>query len=217
MGWRLHRGGKTRAWLARTLGADEADGDRVFRRVVHAAGALVLLYYLLPPGVFVVLPNPHVLLLALAVAVGLDLLRLVFGVELPTMREYEARRPASFVFYAVALVAALLLLPEPIAVAVVLGTALVDPVAGELRARPGSAALRWAVPGVLYAGLALGGLALVGRWPWLFAVPLAAAAAVVAVVAERVRLNGLDDDLTMTAAPALLLYVVGVLFLGLPR
>ncbi len=216
-GWRLHRGGKTRAWLARTLGTDEAHADRLYRRVVHGAGVLVLLYYLLPAGVFVVVPNWGVLVIALAVAVVLDALRLAAGLELPTIRDYEAHRPASFVFYATALVGALLLLPEPIGAAVILGTALVDPLAGELRGRAVGRAVRWGVPIVVYGVLAFGALTLVGRWPWATAGALAAAAGVVAVVAERVRLYGLDDDLTMTAAPAVLLYGVGVVLLGLPR
>ena len=203
--------------LARAVGQDEAAGDVLWRRIVHGSGSLVLVYFLLPNGVFVVLPKEAVLLLAL-VAVGvIEALRLGFGVDLPTLREYEARRLASYVFYAVALVIAVLLLPEGLAVAVVLGTAFVDPVAGGLRSTDTGRLVRLGVPVLLYAAMAIVALFAVARWPLAAALALGAAAAVVAVAVERWRYRWLDDDLTMTLAPAALLYGVGILALGLPR
>jgi len=213
---RLHRGGSFRRRLARFLGRDEARGDELWRRILHGSGALVLVYYLVPAGFFGVVPKEAVLLAALALAVALDASRLFGGVELPTIRPYEARRPASFLFYALALVLALLLFPEAVATVVVLGTALVDPIAGELRRTVASRAVQLGVPGFVYAVLAVAALVLVGRWPWPVAGALAAAAAAAAVVAERVRYAWVDDDLTMTIVPALLLWAVGVRVLGLP-
>jgi hypothetical protein len=189
----------------------------LWRRLVHGSGAFVLIYFLLPDGFFVVLPKETVLLLALAAAGVLEALRLGLGVELPTLRDYEAHRLASYVFYAVGLVAAILLLPEGLAVAVILGTALVDPIAGGLRSAQAPGPVAVAVPIVVYAGLAALALASVGRWPLGPAVALGTAAAVVAVAVERWRWRWLDDDLTMTVAPAVLLYGVGIVAFGLPR
>ena len=213
---RLHGGGEFRRRLAVAFGRPEAAGDVVWRRLVHASGALILVYYLFPVDFFVVLPKEDVLLLALAAGFVLEVLRLRAGVELPAIRAYELRRPASYLFYAVGLVIAVLLFPEGIAAAVVLGTALVDPLAGELRSDPRFR--RWSLAGPLgaYVALAATSLAVVGRWPLGFAVALGVAAAVAAVGVERWRFRWLDDDLTMTVVPALLLLGAAVAF-GLPR
>ena len=213
----LHHGGSFRRRLARAFGRDEAAGDQLWRRIVHGSGALVLAYFLVPVGFFVLVPKVVVLLAALGAAGLLEVARLGFGAELPTIRGYEARRPASYVFYAVALVVAVLVFPEPIAVAVVLGTAFVDPLAGELRSTGSSRGLRLGVPFVVYTALATFALGAVGRWPWVDAAVLGALAGVVGVSVERWRFRWLDDDLTMTIVPALALYGVGVLALGLPR
>jgi len=87
---------------------------------------------------------------------------------------------------------------------------------GELRA---SGRLRVLYPGVplaVYIALAFVGLAAIGRWPWDDAVGLAVLAAVVGVAAERPKLAWVDDDLAMTFLPAIALYLVGVVALGLP-
>ena len=214
---RLHRQGRFRAWLGARFGGDVVLGDRIWRRILHGLVGAALLYYALPDRFFVIAPKRSILLAALAAVLVLELLRHANVVELPTIRPYEAGRVGSYAFYAVAVVGAIVLFPEPIGAAVVLGTALVDPLAGELRA---SAAGRWAYPGLAlatYALLAFVGLGLVGRWPLADSAGLALLAAPVAVAAEWPTIAWVDDDLAMTFAPALVLYAVGVLALGLPR
>ena len=211
------RGGELRRRLATAFGRDTAIGDATWRRILHGAGAFVLLYLVLPTDLFVVAPKEVVLLLALAAVVVLELLRLSAGVKLPTIRSYEADRPASYVFYAVALVIAVLLFPGPIAVAVVLGTAIVDPIAGVLRGSARTRRLGPWLPFAVYTTLAATALAVVGRWPWGWAAALGALAGALAVAVERWRFRWLDDDLTMTVVPALALYVVGIVVLGLAR
>ena len=213
---RLHAHGRFRRWLGRKLGGDEELGDRAWRRIMHALGAAVLIYYVVPNDFFVVAPKADILLAALAVVLVLEVLRHTVGLELPTVRSYEAHRVGSYVFYALALVIAILLFPEPIGAGVVLGTALVDPLAGELRRGPRPASLTVGVPLVAYGLLAFVGLAAVGHWPLADSAVLAAFAAPIAIAAERPKWPWVDDDLVMTVVPALFLYVVGVLVLGLP-
>jgi hypothetical protein len=121
------------------------------------------------------------------------------------------------VFYSVALVAALLLFPVPIAGAAILGTAWVDPLAGELR-RPGPARRLYpAVPILSYYALAVVGMSVVGHWPLRDAAALALLATPIAIAAEWARWGvWVDDDLAMTLAPAVALYLGGVVALGLP-
>ena len=216
MGVRLHRHGRFRRWLGARLGGDEALGDRVWRRLLHAGTAVALLYYALPPAWFGPVPKRTVLLAALAAVLLLELARLGGAIELPTLRPYEARRVGSYAFYALAVVGAILLFPVPIGAAVVLGTAIVDPLAGELRVRPRARRAYPAAPLAVYFGLAAVGLVVVGGWPVGPGLALAALASPVAVAAEWPRLYWVDDDLAMTLAPALVLYGVGVLALGLP-
>ncbi|MGD0256314.1 MAG: hypothetical protein ABSB90_00305 [Thermoplasmata archaeon] len=213
---RLHRRGRFRSWLGARFGGDLELGDRIWRRVLHGLCAAILFYYLLPEEFFLFAPKEVVLVLALVAVLLLETLRHLAGLELPTIRPYEQRRVASFAFFAVAIVVAILLFPEPIAAAVVLGTALVDPLAGELRIARVRAAGLWAVPVAAYAGLAFVGLALIGRWPVLDSLGLALLAAPIAVAVERPKTRWVDDDLAMTFVPAVVLYVVAVLVLRLP-
>lgn len=197
------------------LGGDEELGDRAWRRTMHLFGAAVLVYYLIPDNFFVVAPKAYVLLAALGVMFLLEALRHAVGLELPTIRPYEAHRVASFVFYSLALVLAVLLFPPPIGAAVVLGTAAVDPIAGELRRRDRSTTVTVGIPFAVYAVLAFVGMAGLGGWPMLPSALLAVAAAPIAVAAERPKWPWVDDDLVMTLVPAIFLYGVGILALGL--
>lgn len=204
-----------RRWLGRRFGLDEAGGDRIARRITHCLGALLLIYFVLPENFFVIAPKEVIVLAALVAACGLEALRHAIGFDLPMIRPYEEHRIASFVFYSVALAGAVLLFPVPIAAAVILGTALVDPIAGEIRLSPRYRSWYPAVPFVVYWPLALVGLSLVGGWPVGWGVLLALVAAVVGLAAEYPKIPWVDDDLAMTFAPALVLYGLGVLGLGL--
>jgi hypothetical protein len=212
---RLHRRGRFRRWLGARFGKDEVWGDRLWRRIVHTLGAAVLLYYAVPVDFFVIAPKAEVLLAVLVAVLVLEGLRHSVGLELPTIRPYEQHRIASFVFYAIALAGVVLLFPLPIAAAAVLGTALVDPIAGGLRESERWRRLYPAVPFAVYIVLAFAGLSGIGGWPALRSLPLALLAAVVGLAAEYPKIPWIDDDLAMTFAPALVLYAVGVLGLHL--
>ncbi|MCI4336389.1 MAG: hypothetical protein L3K17_04220 [Thermoplasmata archaeon] len=217
MPWRLHRDRAFRGWLGARAGGDAELGDRLLRRAFHLGAAGVLVYYIVPARMFVVVTTSQLLLLGLAGVLALEGLRLLHAVEIPTLRDYEAGRPASYAYYGVALVAAILLFPEPIAITVVLGTAAIDPLIGELRLA-GPSVRRWypGGPVVAYSALALVGLVLVGAWSPERAIAGGVLAAVVAVAAERPKIVGVDDDLAMTLAPAAALLAFGLLGPGAP-
>ena len=215
MALRLHRHGRFRRWLGGALGGDEVLGDRAWRRIMHTFGAAILVYYAIPTDFFVIVPKVDVLLAALAAMLILEALRHSLGLEIPTLRPYEQRRVASFVFFSIALVAAVLLFPLPIGAAIVLGTSLVDPIAGELRHETSSPLLWLGLPLVAYALLAFVGLAAVGGWPPGPSALLAVAAAPIAIAAEWPKYPWVDDDLVMTVVPGVFLYAVGILALGL--
>ncbi|HKV90487.1 MAG TPA: hypothetical protein VJQ43_04725 [Thermoplasmata archaeon] len=190
-------------------------GDRIWRRFLHGLGALAVVYLVLPPNFFVVVPTEVVLLLALELILVLELLRHLRGWELPTIRAYERGRIASFVWYAIALTVALVVFPPPVAAAVIVGTALVDPLLGELRLRAARPAFS-ILPGIsTYAVLAAAMFAAFGiGW----GAPLAALALITAVVAVAVEWptwGTVDDDLAMTLVPGAAVTALLLAFPGL--
>jgi hypothetical protein len=212
---RLHTGGRFRGWLGARFGGDLVVGDRIHRRLLHGLGAFALLYLIVPPRLLVVVPNDVILLVALELIFIVEYLRHVRHWELPTIRPYEEGRIASYVFYATALTAALLFFPGPVAAAVVLGTALVDPLLGELRLRsthPASSI----VPGIsVYTVLAAVAFAIFGGWRGLALGILALVAAVVAVSVEWPAWGTVDDDLAMTLVPGAILTAILLAWPGL--
>ena len=205
---RLHSGGRFRRWLGARFGGDFVLGDRVYRRLMHCCGALAVLYLVVPTGVLGVVPTYVVLLAALALVVALEGLRHLRGWELPTIRPYERERVGSYVFYAIALTAALLLFPRAVAAAVILGTALVDPLLGELR-------LRWSRPiapalaGVtVYFALAAVAFVVFGGATGAGVIFLALLGAVLAIAAEWPTWGSVDDDLAITLVPGAVLTLV---------
>ena len=211
MSLRLHRGGKFRGWVGTRLGGDAELGDRAWRRFLHLTGVAVLFYFVIPRNLFVYFSTEVVLLLALELVLVLEFLRHVAGLELPTIRPYESDRIGSYTFYAIALVIAVIAFPVPIAVMVVLGTALVDPLIGELRRIPEGRKFYPTAPIAVYAALGLATLLIVGRWSLPGAILGALLAAVSGVATEYPKYTVLDDDLAMTVVPGALL--LGVLYL----
>ncbi len=205
---RLHRGGRFRSWLGARFGGDAELGDRIWRRILHGLGAAVLVYYLLPANVLLGIPNQAIPLIALAAVLVLEGLRLAGYVEIPVIRPYESHRLASYAYFAIALVVAVLLFPEPIAAAVILGTAIVDPLAGELRLSSRYRRLYPALPYAAYVGLTTLALVGIGHYPGGSAVGLALLAAALALIAEWPKWGPVDDDLAMTLVPAVALDVL---------
>ena len=205
---RFHRDGRLRGWIGSKLGGDFELGDRIWRRCLHLTGAFVLIYYVLPPRFFLFVANSVALLLALAAVLVLEVLRHVAHAELPTIRPYEQHRVASFAFYAIALVIAVVVFPPAIATVVVLGTSLIDPLIGELRVRHVGLPANPLLPLAGYFGLALGSLTIAWRVPLSVAVVSAGLAAILGVAIEAPRVRGVDDDLAMTLVPAFILLTV---------
>ncbi|MGI0071784.1 MAG: hypothetical protein ACRECT_06945 [Thermoplasmata archaeon] len=214
MALRLHRGGKFRGWLGARLGGDFELGDRAWRRLLHALGAAALLYYVLPTDFFLIAPKEDILILVLVAVLVLEGLRHAVGLELPTIRPYEEGRVGSFAVFGLAIVIAILVFPLAIASAVVLGTALVDPLAGELRRDPKYRRVDLGAPFGAYAGLAYVGLVGFGGWPAGPSIAWALVAGAIAVAVERPKVWWYDDDFAMVLVPAVVLYVIGVLALG---
>ncbi len=172
-----------------------------FRRAVHGMGAGFVLYYLLPHGAWwdpVRTWGPWILL---AAALVLEAVRMRGGIRSEHffgLREYERTRVSGYVYFGMASVVLLTLVPQPLAIPCLVGAALGDPLLGELRNR--GRPLGALVAGVLFGA----GLFLIAGWGWA----LALAGGVLLVVGESSRIPWLDDDLTMPLLPAAVLLML---------
>lgn len=210
MGTGERRRGAFRAWLGRSIAGDPTAGDRLWRRILHALAGATAAYYLLPDRLAPGLPRTVLPLLAIVVVGGLEALRLSGRLALPTIREYESRRPAGYAYFAAGAAALLLLTPAPVGAPVLAGAALIDPFIGELRHRGTSPVGITAAAALAYGALAAGLLFAFGvRSPLGLAVAAPAATAV-ALAAEAPNVLWLDDDLLMLLAPAAVLVTLGL-------
>ena len=178
--------------------------ERAIRRGLKLAGLGVLAYYALPAKIFGVRVEWSFVLGAGVVAL-VELARLTRAVRLPAVRAYEERRPAGYVYWALALAVLVAFFPEGIAVSALVAAAVTDILAGELRTL-GLAPARVRVGTVvLFATLAgLLSAPMLPQEPLLPRLLAAVAGGLVAAAVEGRRWSALDDDLLLPLLPALL-------------
>lgn len=186
--------------------SDTMDRAVLFRRCMHCLLALAPAYYLLPTELPWLGMGRWVLLIGFFLIVSLvEVVRLLMGWDFFGLRPYERHQIASFVWAAAGVTVALWFFREDVATAAIIGMALVDPLAGELRkARPGSAATT-AVPLTVYGVIAATALWSFGLMPALYVVLASIVGAATAVAAERYKVRYLDDDFLMIVLPCLVM------------
>lgn len=177
----------------------------MFRRVVHCLLALAPAYYLFPvelPGLGL---GRWVLLIGfIAVIATLESVRLLMGWDFFGLRPHEKNQIASFVWASAGVVLALWFFREDVATAAIIGMALVDPLAGELRrTRPGLITI-W-LPTAVYATIAVVVFAVCGLMSAPAVLTVSLIGAVAAVGVERNKIRYLDDDFLMIVVPCLLM------------
>jgi len=111
-----------------------------FRRVFHTFASCFLVYYLLPD-------DPWITTLKILIAVGivvfviiLEYLRIkeiICNSNFFGLRRYEEKRPASYVYFGLALLILLVFFPQQIAIPCILCACFSDPIMGEIRHRFG--------------------------------------------------------------------------------
>ncbi len=173
---------------------------RAIRRGFHSLSSLFVVYYWLPPYIEPLqLSREYVALLGLFLLTAFEAYRMHRGWVFFGLRDYEKKWIAGYYWGAFGYVLALLFFEPRFAIITILGTTLVDPILGELRA---SSAKRWALPGGFGAWCAVASVCILAAnlgTPWLF-VPLGAA---LAVGAEGVKTRFVDDNFLMNIVPLL--------------
>jgi len=192
--------------------------DEIARRAVHVGGAAFPLAYLadihLLAGDVVTWPRLRlVYLLAAAVAVGLEFVRLAVGLEWAVFRrltrEYEQDNPAGYALYAVGSAIAALVFDPIVAVPALLALAIVDPLSGLLSRREHRRVKRPSVLGVTFALSVIIAAAFV---PLPAAILGGAAVTVADGVKPAIEGVVLDDNFTIPVGASVAMWV-GVAYL----
>lgn len=172
------------------------------RRAVHASIAAAPVYYLVPEHLAFGVPRWILLILFLGGIVGFETYRHVKGFTIIGLRPHERQQIASFVWAAAGITLVLWVFPHDIASAALVGMAIVDPLAGEMRSRGigdgGTVSASLAV----YFGLCFAVLLVADSRPATESLLLCSVATVIAVGSERFKMRYIDDDFLMAVLPA---------------
>ena len=178
----------------------------LIRRLVHAAVAFAPLYFLLPDDLLVPGLRRWILLVIFFCSILLfEAYRLWKGFTFLGLRPHELNQIASFAWAAIGITLVLWLFPEDIATAALVGMALVDPLAGELRSKYGGRGSTMALSLLAYFVLAFSIIGLWGDRDIGGAAFLAFVGAGVAIPAEAFKAKYIDDDFAMAFFPAVLM------------
>ena len=187
-----------------------------FRRVFHTFAASFLFYYLLPDEEWInlekiVLPITIVLCMVVVeyrrIRGDLDHQRF-FG-----LRNYEKKRPASYLYFGVAVLILFLLFPQQIAIPCILCASFTDPIIGESRYYLGKKRA--------YAiGFIISVFFFLVTWyraDWWILILVSLLGATGAVMGEAKKLTFVDDDFMIQMLPAILLLLMwqGLLAMGI--
>ena len=181
---------------------------RWFRRVIHTSSAGFIGYYLLPdePAMNIIkIIVPIVIFSGLAILEYLRLQLVIDHSEFFGLRDYEKKRPASYLYFGSALIILFLLFPQQIAVPCILCACFTDPVMGECRYHLGKKI-------AIVVGFLLSFCFFVLFWhtvpvPISFLIPVIGATS--AVIGEIYKNRYLDDDFLIQMAPA---FIIGSLW-----
>jgi len=186
-----------------------------FRRVFHTFAASFLFYYLLPDEEWINLGKivlPVIIVLCMVVIEyrrirgDLDYQRF-FG-----LRNYEKKRPASYLYFGVAVLLLFLFFPQQIVIPCILCASFTDPIIGESRYYLGKK--RTYVIGFVVSMFFFLVTWYRADWWLLILVPLLGATG--AVMGEARKLKLVDDDFMIQMLPAVFLLLIwqGCLLLG---
>lgn len=195
----------------RAPSATVVDRKRLFRRGFHALTSLFVVYWWFPERVVELdLTRQQVAVVGLALLASFEAYRIHKGWLFFGLREYERKHIAGYFWGASGYVVALLFFEQRFAMLTILGTTLVDPLLGEMRAGPWK---KWGPPAGFgaWCAIAIACVAFVPLSTPVYLIPLGAA---LAVAAEAVKMRPIDDNLVMNIVPLLSLTALAAI-LGL--
>lgn len=108
-------------------------GSYLFRRGLHLANVLFFIYYLLPDPVLFLPKRAGVVVLFMIIPLMVEIVRTRKGVVLLGQRLHEDRMPGSYAWSLWSTTLIILILPQQIALPVIMIYAIGDPIIGEIR------------------------------------------------------------------------------------
>jgi len=174
------------------------------RRLVHGLLALAPIYYLIPVELpFYGIRRWVLLIVFFAAVIGFEAVRLWRGFNIFGLRPHEKDQIASFVWAAAGITLVLWVFEQDIASAAIVGMAIVDPLAGELRSAKKSDRVSIGVPLMVYFIVCLSVLLVAGSRELSAVIAMSVLGSITAIAAERPNIPSIDDDFLMTLVPAL--------------
>jgi dolichol kinase len=178
-----------------------------FRRVFHTFAASFLFYYLLPDEEWINIGKIIIPIIIVLCIVIVEYRRIrgdfdhqrFFG-----LRHYEKKRPASYLYFGVAVLLLFLLFPQQIAIPCILCGSFTDPIIGESRYYLGKK--RAYAIGFIISVFFFLVTWFRADWWVLILVPLLGATG--AVMGEAKKLKFVDDDFIIQMLPAVLLLLM---------
>jgi len=187
-----------------------------FRRVFHTFAASFLFYYLLPDKEWINLGKiiiPIIIIFAMAIIEYRRIKGDLDHQQFFGLRNYEKKRPASYLYFGVAILLLFLLFPQQIAIPCILCASFTDPIIGESRYYLGKKR-------AYVIGFSVSVFFFLMTWyrtDWWILILVSLLGAIGAVMGEAKKLKLLDDDFMIQMLPAVLLLVMwqGLMTIGI--
>ncbi len=175
-----------------------------FRRVFHTFAASFLFYYLLPDEEWINVIKIIVPIILVFCLIVIEYHRLRGALDHQRffgLRNYEKKRPASYLYFGIAVLLLFLLFPQQIAIPCILCASFTDPIIGETRYHLGKKK-------AYLIGFIISLFFFLITWfqaDWWILILVSVIGATGALVGEAKKLRYIDDDFMIQMLPALLL------------
>jgi dolichol kinase len=178
-----------------------------FRRAFHTFAASFLFYYLLPDEEWINVIKIVVPIILVLCMIVIEYRRLRGSLDHQRffgLRNYEKKRPASYLYFGIAVLLLFLLFPQQIAIPCLLCAAFTDPVIGETRYYLGKKK-------AYVIGFIISLFFFLITWyqaDWWVLIPVLVIGASGALIGEAKKLRFIDDDFMIQMLPAVLLWLL---------
>ncbi len=178
-----------------------------FRRVFHTFAASFVFYYLLPDEEWMNAIKIAVPIIIVFCMTAIEYRRLRGSLDHQRffgLRSYEKKRPASYLYFGIAVVLLFLLFPQQIAIPCILCASFTDPIIGETRYYLGKKK-------AYIIGFILSLFFFLITWyqaDWWALILVSVIGASGALVGEVKKLRFIDDDFMIQILPAILLFIL---------
>jgi dolichol kinase len=203
---------KYQAEFLEQINAIEVDAHW-FRRVFHTFAASFLFYYLLPDEEWINVIKIIVPIIIVFCMVVIEYRRLRGSLDHQRffgLRSYEKKRPASYLYFGIAVLLLFLLFPQQIAIPCILCASFTDPIIGETRYHLGKKK-------AYTIGFIISLLFFLITWyraDWWILILVSLVGAAGALIGETKKTRFVDDDFMIQMLPALLLLLLWQGFLA---